>query len=57
MNGISCINQRIYINDDKFNEIDFLCKFIVFPLFMFASLFSFALKHNKIINKSKQKYL
>jgi len=55
MNGISCINQRIYINDDKFNEIDFLCKFIVFPLFMFAGFFSFALNQNK--NKSKQKYL
>lgn len=57
MNRISCINAMNDLNDDKFNDFDFVCKFVVFPLVIFASLFSFALKHNKIKNKSKQKYL
>ncbi len=54
---LTCINQNVI--DESFNEIDFLCKFVLVPLLLFTGVFSTAaLKHRKMHkNKSKLKIL
>lgn len=54
---LTCINHHVI--EDNFNDVDFLCRFVLFPLLLFTGVFSTAvLKHKKIHkNKSKLKYL